>query len=128
MSATLPNLSLLAKWLKASLYFTDFRPVPLAEYIKVDNKILDAELLIKQEIPALLSFPGDPDHVIALSLETVLDGHAILIFCPTKVWCENLCEAIARRFYALINENGIQEMKGIYLSCILIRFLFQTII
>ncbi|XP_059178781.1 DNA polymerase theta-like [Physella acuta] len=118
MSATLPNLSLLAKWLKASLYFTDFRPVPLTEYIKVDNKILDAELLIKREIPALLSFPDDLDHVIALSLETVLDGHAVLIFCPTKVWCENLCETIARRFYALIHENKHTKMKENVLNLI----------
>ena len=39
MSATLPNLDLLARWLNADLYKTDFRPVPLTETIKMGNAI-----------------------------------------------------------------------------------------
>ncbi|CAL1548393.1 unnamed protein product, partial [Lymnaea stagnalis] len=111
MSATLPNLHLLATWLKASLYHTDYRPVPLTEYLKIDNKILDGQLLVQREIPALLTFPDDQDHVTALCLETVSAGHAALIFCPTKIWCENLCESVARRFYAIISENTKAELQ-----------------
>lgn len=42
MSATLPNLEMLAKWLDASLYQTDFRPVPLKEYLKIGKNVYNA--------------------------------------------------------------------------------------
>ena len=41
MSATLPNLDLLASWLDADLFKTDFRPVPLTEHIKIGHKMFD---------------------------------------------------------------------------------------
>ncbi len=36
-----------------------------------------------------------------LCLETVLAGHSILIFCPTKNWCEKLAETVAKEFFNL---------------------------
>ena len=39
MSATLPDLPALAKWLRADLYRTDFRPIPLREHVKIGAEV-----------------------------------------------------------------------------------------
>lgn len=44
---------------------------------------------------------GDDDHIVTLCYETVQGGHSILIFCPSKNWCEKLADTIAREFYNL---------------------------
>lgn len=44
---------------------------------------------------------GDEDHVVSLCYETIHDGHSVLLFCPSKNWCEKLADIIAREFYNL---------------------------
>jgi DNA polymerase theta len=44
MSATIPNLALLATWLGADLYRTDFRPVPLKEFLKIGPSVYDNKM------------------------------------------------------------------------------------
>jgi DNA polymerase theta len=50
MSATLPNLNLLAEWLSADLYQTEFRPVPLSEHIKIGNKLFDSKFQFVRDL------------------------------------------------------------------------------
>ena len=107
MSATLPNLDMLAKWLSADLYFTDHRPVPLTEMVKVGATLYDANMEKIREINAR-TVKGDEDHVIPLCKETIFDGHSVLVFCPTKNWCEKLAENIAKHF-AEIGNLAFQE-------------------
>ena len=117
MSATLPNLDLLARWLHADIYRTDFRPVPLTECLKLGATLYDVEM---RKIGAVnmqhASSRGDEDHIVPLCLETVLAGHAVLIFCPTKNWCEKLCETIAKEFYHMMKHpvkgNADKEPGG----------------
>lgn len=57
MSATLPNISELSDWLGAALYTTEFRPIPLTEYIKIDNKVYDASTMeLKNDIQPIVKF------------------------------------------------------------------------
>ncbi|KGL85254.1 DNA polymerase theta, partial [Tinamus guttatus] len=99
MSATLPNLGLLASWLDAELYSTDFRPVPLMEWVKIGSNIYDSSMNLVREFQPRLQLKGDEDHVVSLCYETVCDGHSVLLFCPSKNWCEKLADIIAREFY-----------------------------
>ncbi|XP_009578523.1 PREDICTED: DNA polymerase theta, partial [Fulmarus glacialis] len=101
MSATLPNLGLLASWLDAELYCTDFRPVPLKEWVKIGSNIYDSSMNLVREFQPKLQVKGDEDHVVSLCYETVCDGHSVLLFCPSKTWCEKLADVIAREFYSL---------------------------
>ncbi|XP_009946472.1 PREDICTED: DNA polymerase theta-like, partial [Leptosomus discolor] len=101
MSATLPNLGLLASWLDAELYCTDFRPVPLKEWVKIGSNIYDSSMNLVREFQPKLQPKGDEDHVVSLCYETVCDGHSVLLFCPSKNWCEKLADIIAREFYCL---------------------------
>ncbi|KAM9301010.1 DNA polymerase theta [Morus bassanus] len=101
MSATLPNLGLLASWLDADLYRTDFRPVPLKEWVKIGSNVYDSSMNLVREFQPKLQLKGDEDHVVSLCYETVCDGHSVLIFCPSKNWCEKLADIIAREFYSL---------------------------
>ncbi|XP_063662214.1 DNA polymerase theta isoform X9 [Pan troglodytes] len=101
MSATLPNLELVASWLNAELYHTDFRPVPLLESVKVGNSIYDSSMKLVREFEPMLQVKGDEDHVVSLCYETIRDNHSVLLFCPSKKWCEKLADIIAREFYNL---------------------------
>ncbi|XP_018654758.1 putative dna polymerase theta [Schistosoma mansoni] len=110
MSATLPNLKSLGQWLDAEVYITNFRPVPLTEFIlscdarsktnqfykivksakPADNLPLDPQLTSDTELNMV-----DEDGVFALCFDTLLNGHGVLVFCPTKQWCEQLADSMA---------------------------------
>lgn len=101
MSATLPNLELVASWLNAELYHTDFRPVPLVESVKIGNSIYDSSMKLVREFQPMLQVKGDEDHVVSLCYETIRENHSVLLFCPSKKWCEKLADNIAHEFYNL---------------------------
>ncbi|XP_076583956.1 DNA polymerase theta [Chaetodon auriga] len=111
MSATLPNLSLLASWLGAELYQTDYRPVPLQEHLKVGCNIYDKSLSVVRQFTPVLHVKGDDDHIVSLCYETVSEGHSVLLFCPSKNWCEKLADSIAREFYNVRHADGRGEAE-----------------
>jgi len=105
MSATLPNLNVVAGWIDADLYRTEYRPVPLTEMVKIGADIYDCTLTQRlRGLPMTAGKPGDDGDIIPLCLETVSAGCSVLVFCPTKNWCEKLADSIAREFYRLLHE------------------------
>uniref|UniRef100_A0A182RNF2 DNA polymerase theta n=1 Tax=Anopheles funestus TaxID=62324 RepID=A0A182RNF2_ANOFN len=112
MSATLPNIDLLARWLEADLYRTDFRPIALVEMVKVGNKIFNAAgEPIRMLNGSVLGYvvPKDADHVVLLCLETILEGCGVIVFCPSKDWCEQLAISLASTLHTLRKDNHPHE-------------------
>lgn len=131
MSATLPNSELLTKWLNAEYYYTDYRPVELKEMIKIGNNIYDKNMELIRSITINEEFQNDQDNVGQLCIETILEGSAVIIFCPSKDWCESLSIHIAGSIYkigksrtelgahlrTMINMESIDEVKNHLKNC-----------
>ncbi|CAN8229667.1 unnamed protein product [Cochlearia groenlandica] len=97
MSATMPNVGAVADWLQAALYQTEFRPVPLEEYIKVGNTIYNKKMEVVRIIPKSADMGGkDPDHIVELCNEIVQDGNSVLIFCSSRKGCESTAKHISK--------------------------------
>ncbi|XP_020246250.1 helicase and polymerase-containing protein TEBICHI isoform X2 [Asparagus officinalis] len=97
MSATMPNVTSVANWLQAALYETDFRPVPLEEYIKVGHNIFDKKMDIVRMMPKSAEIGGkDPDHIVELCNEVVQEGHSVLLFCSSRKGCESTARHVSR--------------------------------
>jgi len=57
-------------FIKAALYQTEFRPVPLEEYVKVGNSIYSKNMELSRTISKVADLGGkDPDHVVELCNE-----------------------------------------------------------
>lgn len=103
LSATIPNLETIAVWLDASLYVTEYRPVPLVEKIKIDNNIYNVvDYLnnpsndpIENINPATYMIEQDFDGLFYLCLQSIMEGHSTLVFCETKRECEIMATKLA---------------------------------
>ena len=101
MSATLPNLSMVAQWLGAQLFATNFRPVPLQEMVKIGQGLYEGDAN-NGSLQKVRDVAGEPlgqeeEDIAALCWETVKEKHSVLIFCPTKKRCENLALLLAQQ-------------------------------
>ncbi|KAL3276560.1 hypothetical protein HHI36_011934 [Cryptolaemus montrouzieri] len=105
MSATLPNLDLLAKWLDAELFTTNFRPIPLHEMVYVNKELYNNEFKLLRKLSNIPELATDTDDILQLCLETIEMSCSVLMFCPTKNWCENLAQQVAMAFWRIGRSN-----------------------
>lgn len=114
MSATLPNVDLLRKWLKAEYFHTDYRPVELRERIKIGKKIYDQKMNFIKVIDEKWKefFPNDTDEICQLAMETIMENCQLIVFCPSKEWCEQLSLNLARGIHNMRKQKveGIEEI------------------
>ncbi|RKF57540.1 DNA polymerase theta [Golovinomyces cichoracearum] len=124
MSATLNNPQLLAKWLRARFYISQYKPVPIEEHLVFDNAIYPAStssLFYKTAIelnnsarsqkppsqtspsPCRIIKPSESkelknplvNSVVSLANETARAGYGVLVFCSSRMGCERNAKLIS---------------------------------
>ncbi|VDN21750.1 unnamed protein product [Gongylonema pulchrum] len=112
LSATLSNIEQLARFLCASVFSTEFRPVRLIEKVKIGSSLYlvtaDRKLEFQSDLGENKLLRSDPEGLVPL-LSDVLPRRSVLIFCPTKLNCENVCGMLARLMPRNVRERKKAE-------------------
>ncbi|KAA8895247.1 P-loop containing nucleoside triphosphate hydrolase protein [Sphaerosporella brunnea] len=93
MSATLSNINTLGKWLKATVYECNYRPIPLDEYLVYDGAVYtNCHELHSHIPPSEHKSLKDPvtNSIVTLALAAIFEGHGVLVFCDSRRRCEDL--------------------------------------
>lgn len=99
MSATITNIQHLSSWINGELYVTDFRPIPLKQYLCIEQCLISCENF--QEVRKIPT----KDQLSILCLETIRKEKSVLVFAPTREWCQNSAILISRFFTQNWDEN-----------------------
>ena len=114
MSATIPNLSQIGEWLDADVYQTNFRPIPLDEFVKVESILYDRHFVPKRQLNFHERWnQGDNEGVTELIWNVLAEraGQNVLVFCSTKHWCEVLAKLLAKNFRRISEEKGVEPFE-----------------
>lgn len=125
LSATLPNLDQIARWLGAHLFVTDFRPVRLALCVCNCEGV---ERLVPEVGPGQgvgqwvhdrdLPVGDDTQALVQLCLEVVAAGEGaaagggkgeggVLVFCMARKWCEQSAARVSEALIGLHREGHL---------------------
>ncbi|CAP33500.2 Protein CBG15258 [Caenorhabditis briggsae] len=115
MSATLPNIDDLQFALRSFVYSTNFRPVELAEFVKIGQTMHQVEnggdLKPAGDLPTNNLKSTDPDGICQLLAKLIPKSSAV-IFCPNKKNCENVAVLIAKTLPAHIRQAKRAESEA----------------
>jgi POLQ-like helicase len=125
MSATIGNLTEIARFINADIYEGDFRPVELRELVKYGNDIveinknaqrMDEIFMAKTSVEYECSAEqkrNDPDHIVSLVAE-VIPRASCLVFCATKQNCENVYLLLAKHLPKELHQHRNDEKRLLY--------------
>lgn len=148
MTATVGNIESLCEWFRASLYTTDFRPVPLREHVVAADGVHSVSgnqlrslqpITIKQGMHTAHLLPANhpqlaeeclvTDPLVILCHEGLASHQQVLIFCPSKLSCEqtsrSLCKALPQLMssrhglatHLCLDEENAQAQKDKESTC-----------
>jgi DNA polymerase theta len=118
LSATMGNVSELANWLKAKLFVTDFRPIPLIERVKAGNEIFSPDGTLIEVVPPVSNNPqllkDDPDQLCYLCSTGLRKGQQIIVFCPTKQQCSTTAELLSKYLQRIYHEVDSRKQQVVF--------------
>ena len=112
MSATVGNIQDLAHWLHAELFVTDFRPVKLVERVVAAGEMFDVDAVPVPLSSSPLVPPKTPPSSVmlaalfALCAEAVAMDQQVLVFCATKLLCQETCKFLSSEWKELGSMTG----------------------
>lgn len=114
MSATVSSIGDVARWLQAKTHMSDYKPVPVTDYLVKGRRIYLIQDLFNNETATDMSpspdkairtiepslereLLADKDNVVvSLAMETFNAGYGVLVFCSSRLICEKIARLIAR--------------------------------
>ena len=137
MSATMSNPKLLAGWLEAKYYVSNYRPIPVEEHLVYDNSIYptaNAKDFFRTASQLSGRAPGStqkpavasrvihrPEHqdlanpvlnaVVALSVETSVQGFGALVFCGSRIGTERVAALVADSMPSDLPTNEVLDKR-----------------
>uniref|UniRef100_A0A0N5AJH2 Helicase POLQ-like n=1 Tax=Syphacia muris TaxID=451379 RepID=A0A0N5AJH2_9BILA len=116
ITATLSNVNEMADFLNGFVFSTDFRPVKLIERVKIEQTLYrvesDGTLTYEADLGKNKLGNKDPDGLVPL-LQNLVPKKSVIVFCPTKLACENTCRSLCRISPRSLREHKIGERKAL---------------
>jgi replicative superfamily II helicase len=107
MSATVPNLEVLADWLQAVCYICDYRPVPLKQYAVCEGVVLE------NGVTNVSSLPSPNDHDALLHLVSEFPESSSLVFCASRQQTVDTAKQIVKglaRLYQWSRKRNAEQL------------------
>ena len=111
-------MSLILQCLSRQFIAADFNQLRKLQHW---SAIVDSVAAQHHNYPEILSSSQcnlDPDGLVALCLETVLQkGKSVIVFAPTKKWCETACDLISEALRTARNHlSGVRRYSFLDVS------------